>query len=62
MADGILTQAEESRLREFRDRLALADSGADQKAAEELERAAADRLMLDARLAARATSDPDTHL
>ena len=28
MADGILTQAEESKLREFRDRLALPDSGA----------------------------------
>ena len=62
MADGVLTQDEESRLREFRDRLALADSGADRKTAEELERAATDQLLLDARLAARATSDPDTHL
>ena len=62
MADGILTQDEESRLREFRDRLALADTGVDRKAAEDLERAATDRLTLDARLAAIATSDPDTHL
>ena len=35
MANGIMTQAEETRLREFRDRLALADSGADRKAAEQ---------------------------
>ena len=62
MADGILTQDEESRLREFRDRLALADSGADRKAAEELERAASDRLTLDARLAALAVDDPESHL
>ena len=62
MADGILTQDEESRLREFRDRLALADSGTDRKAAEEIERAAVDRLTQGARLAAIAVDDPDTHL
>ena len=62
MADSILTQEEESRLREFRDRLALADSGADPKATDELERAAADRLTLDARLAALAVDDPEPHL
>ena len=62
MADGILTQDEETRLREFRDRLALANSGADRKAAEELERAATDRLTLDARLAALAVDDPKSHL
>ena len=62
MADGILTQGEETKLREFRDRLMLADSGADQKAAEELGRAAAERLVFDARLAAIAVDDPDTHL
>ena len=62
MADGILTQHEESRLREFRDRLALAASGADRKAAGELERAATDRLTLDARLAALAVDDPESHL
>ena len=58
MADGILTQGEETKLREFRDRLMLADSGADQKATEQLNRAAADRLVFDARLAAIAVDDP----
>ena len=62
MADGITTQTEETRLREFRDRLALADSGADRKASQQLERASTDRLTLDARLAALAVDDPDTHL
>ena len=62
MADGILTQDEESRLREFRDRLALGDSGADRRAAEELEQAASDRLVFDARLAALAVDDPESHL
>ena len=62
MADGILSQAEEARLREFRDRLALDDGAADQKATTQLERASTDRLTLDARLAAIATDDPDTHL
>ena len=52
MADGILTQAEETLLREFRDRLAMGSAGIDRKAAEQLERASTDRLMLDARLAA----------
>ena len=62
MADGILSQDEEARLREFRDRLALDDGAADQKATTQLERASTDRLTLDARLAAIATDDPDTHL
>ncbi len=62
MADGILTQAEESTLREFRDRLALADTGADQKSAAQLEKASTDRLMLGARLAAVAVNDPESHL
>ena len=62
MADGIVSQAEEARLREFRDRLALDSSTADQKATAQLERASTDRLTLDARLAAIATDDPDTHL
>ena len=52
MADGILTQAEETLLREFRDRLAMDSAGIDRKTAEQLERASTDRLMLDARLAA----------
>ena len=42
------------RLREFRDRLNLADTGADA--------AAQDRLMLVARLPAVAIDDPETHL
>ena len=52
MADGILTQAEETLLREFRDQLTMDSAGIDRKAAEQLERASTDRLMLDARLAA----------
>ena len=35
VADEIMIQAEESKLREFRDRLTLAGSGADRKAAEQ---------------------------
>ena len=62
MADGIITQAEEARLREFRDRLALAHSGADPKATAQLSRASRDRLTLDARLAAVAVDDPEHHL
>ena len=62
MADGIITQAEEAKLREFRDRLALANSGTDPEAAEQLERAATDRLTLDARLAAIAVEDAEAHL
>ena len=62
MADGILTQQEETLLRQFRDRLALDSEGIDRKAAAELEKASTDRLMLDARLAAIAVDDPDDHL
>ena len=51
MADSILTQAEETLLREFRDRLAMDSGGIDRKAVEQLERASTDRLMPDARLA-----------
>ena len=51
MADRILTQQEETLLREFRDRFAMDSVGIDRKAAEQLERASTDRLMLDARLA-----------
>ena len=39
MADGIMTQTEETRLREYRDRLALANSDADRQAAAQLEKA-----------------------
>ena len=62
MADGIVSQAEETRLRKFRGRLALKSGAADKKVSFQLERALTDRLTLDARLAAIATDDPDTHL
>ena len=52
MADGIMIQAEETSLREFRDRLALAEAGADQQATAQLEKASKDRLTLDARVGA----------
>ncbi len=57
-----MTQAEEARLREFRDSLSLGDSGADRQATTKLDKASRDRLTLDARLAAIATSDPEAHL
>ena len=57
MADGILTQQEETLLREFRDRLALAEANADRKATAQLAKAHRDRLTLDARLAALAVAD-----
>ena len=64
LADGILTQDEEARLRDFRDRFALDDQWdkTSQGAGEQLDRASHDRLMLDARLAALATVDGDSHL
>ena len=62
MADGIMSQAEEAKLREFRDKLALADTGADRKSAGQLEKTSKDRLMLDARLAVLAVDYADTHL
>ena len=63
LADGILTQDEEDRLRDFRDQFALHDEWNDDSraAAEQLDRASRDRLMLDARLAALATVGGDTH-
>ena len=45
MADGMVTQAEEVKLREFRDQLALADDGADHKATSHLEKASKDPLL-----------------
>ncbi len=60
MADGIVSQAEEAKLREFRDRLALADAGADQRASEQIEKASIDRLTLEARLTALAVEYPNT--
>ncbi len=60
LADGILTQDEENRLRDFRDRFTVEDRGNDGAAA--LDRAARDRVMLDARLAALAARNPQDHL
>ena len=62
MADGIITQDEEARLREFRDQLALGSDTADPDAMRHLGRASRDRLMLDARLAAIAVFDGGAHL
>ena len=63
LADGILTQAEETRLRNFRDQFALDETDkAGRAAAGQLHRAVRDRLMLDARLAALAVTQDDGHL
>ncbi len=62
MADGILTRDEETRLREFRDRMALDGNSQTAQGEATLDRAATDRLTLDARLAALATAGGDAHL
>ena len=63
LADGILTQDEEARLRDFRNQLAIDElDRASQTAAAQLDRAARDRIMLDARLAALATTGGGGHL
>ena len=62
MADGIITRDEEERLRAFRDRLALENSAADQGALAELDRAGADRVVMEARLAAISVRDGEGHL
>ena len=63
LADGILTQAEETRLRHFRDQFALDETGkAGRAAAGQLEQAARDRLLLDARRAALAVPPDDGRL
>ena len=62
MADRIITQDEEARLREFRDQLALGSETADSGAMAHLDRASQDQLMLDARLTAIAVFDGGTHL
>ena len=62
LADGILTQEEEARLREFRERVAIQHGPASREGAQLLDRASRDRLMLDARLAALAVEDGDRHL
>ena len=61
MADGIITRDEEERLRAFRDRLALEDQGADPDSLTELDRAGADRVMLEARLASISVQDGNGH-
>ena len=62
MADGILTRDEETRLREFRDRMALEGNSQTAEGEATLNRTATDRLTLDARLAALATDQGDAHL
>ena len=62
MSDGIITRDEEERLRAFRDRLALENSAADQGALAELDRAGADRVVMEARLAAISVQDGEGHL
>jgi hypothetical protein len=62
MSDGIITRDEEERLRAFRDRLALENSAADQGALAELDRAGADRVVMEDRLAAISVQDGDGYL
>ena len=63
LADGILTQDEEARLRDFRDRLTIEEQDeASRDTAAQLGRAARDRLMLDARLVALAITGGSQHL
>ena len=57
--DEDVERALEERLRAFRDRLALENSAADQGALAELARSGADRVMLEARLAAISVRDGD---
>ncbi len=58
LADGVLTRAEEDRLRDYRDRLALGASAAGDR----LEKAVRDRLKRNARDAALAVDDGETRL
>ena len=62
LSDGILTQTEETRLRAFRDRLALEGNKLDDAALARLDDAARDRLMTSARQAALAASDAEARL
>ena len=62
MSDGIITREGEERLRAFRDSLTLEDRDADQGALADLDRASANRIMLEARLAAISVQDGDSHL
>lgn len=62
LSDGILTQDEENRLREFRDRLALETSPANVLAEEKMQEGSMDRITFIARQAALSGKDADTHL
>ncbi len=62
LADSLLTQEEEARLRAFRDQFALPQHPESSRGAAQLERASRDRLVLDARLAALTTTDGEAHL
>ena len=57
LADGVLTREEETRLRDFRDQMAIAGSAETSKSAARLERAAHDRLTQSARQAALAVGE-----
>ena len=57
LADGVLTREEETRLRAFRDQMAIAGSAETSKSAARLERAARDRLNQSARQAALAVGE-----
>ena len=61
LSDGILTRAEEDRLRDFRDRLAL-DDAQERSVTAALDRAARDRLVLSARMAALAIDNANASL
>ena len=62
LADGVLTREEETRLRDFRDRMAIAASAETAASAAQLERAARDRLTQSARRAALAVGEERTAL
>ena len=63
LSDGILTQEEEARLREFREQLAIeTDDRAGEDASEQLDRAAHARLMTHGRLAAISTTGVENYL
>lgn len=62
LADGILTRDEEARLRQFQNKLALGGDGLGDNVLAQLNQASRDRLVLDARLAALAVHNAESHL
>ena len=62
LADGVLTREEEARLRDFRDRMAIAANARTAESSAQLERAARDRLAQRARKAALAVGDESAAL